>query len=43
MVEWKFFMMLNQKKMIWKDSDEMYYPKGLTDPDYCVVKFDARR
>jgi general stress protein 26 len=30
------------KKMIWKDGDEMYYPKGVTDPDYCVLKFTAR-
>ena len=22
------------KRMIWKDGDEMYYPKGVTDPDY---------
>jgi len=30
------------KKMIWKNGDEMYYPKGVTDPDYCVLKFTAR-
>ena len=30
------------KKMIWKDGDEMYYSKGVTDPDYCVLKFIAR-
>jgi len=30
------------KKMIWKDGDEMYYPKGVTDPDYCVLKFTAQ-
>ncbi|MFZ1037193.1 MAG: pyridoxamine 5'-phosphate oxidase family protein [Smithella sp.] len=30
------------KKMIWKDGDEMYYPKGVTDPDYCVLKFIAQ-
>jgi general stress protein 26 len=30
------------KKMIWKDGDELYYPKGLTDPDYCVLKFTAQ-
>jgi general stress protein 26 len=30
------------KKMIWKDGDEMYYPKGVTDPDYCVLKFSAQ-
>ncbi|MCX5856147.1 MAG: pyridoxamine 5'-phosphate oxidase family protein [Deltaproteobacteria bacterium] len=30
------------KKMIWKDGDEMYYPKGVTDPDYCVLKFTSQ-
>ena len=30
------------KKMIWKTGDEMYYPKGVTDPDYCVLKFTSR-
>ena len=30
------------KKMIWKDGDEMYYPKGVTDPDYCVLRFTSR-
>ena len=30
------------KKMIWKNGDEMYYPKGVTDPDYCVLKFTAQ-
>ena len=30
------------KKMIWKDGDEMYYSKGVTDPDYCVLKFTAQ-
>jgi general stress protein 26 len=29
------------KKLIWKEGDEMYYPKGVTDPDYCVLKFTA--
>lgn len=29
------------KEMIWKDGDEMYYPKGVSDPDYCVLKFTA--
>ena len=27
------------KKMIWRDGDEMYYHSGITDPDYCVLKF----
>ena len=30
------------KKMIWRDGDEMYYPKGVTDTDYCVLKFTAQ-
>jgi general stress protein 26 len=30
------------KEMIWKDGDEMYYPKGVTDPDYCVLKFTVQ-
>ena len=29
------------KKMIWRDGDELYYPKGVTDPDYCALKFTA--
>jgi len=30
------------KMMIWRNGDEMYYPKGLTDPDYCVLRFTSR-
>ncbi len=30
------------KEMIWNPGDEMYYPKGVTDPDYCVLKFTAK-
>ena len=26
---------------IWRDGDDMYYPLGVTDPDYCVLKFTA--
>ena len=26
------------KDMLWNEGDEMYYPKGKTDPDYCVLK-----
>ena len=29
------------KEMIWEDGDTMYYPQGVTDPDYCVLKFTA--
>ena len=31
------------KEMIWRDGDEKYYPGGMTDPDYCVLKFTAQR
>lgn len=27
------------KDMIWQLRDRMYYAKGKTDPDYCVLKF----
>ncbi|MDR1010992.1 MAG: pyridoxamine 5'-phosphate oxidase family protein [Opitutaceae bacterium] len=29
------------KKMIWREGDDQYYTKGVTDPDYCVLKFTA--
>ena len=29
------------KNRIWRQGDEMYYPQGKTDPDYCVLKFTA--
>lgn len=29
------------KKMIWLEGDEKYYPLGISDPDYCVIKFTA--
>ena len=29
------------KAMIWHDGDELYYPKGVDDDDYCVYKFTA--
>lgn len=31
------------KEMIWRNGDEMYYSKGVTDPDYCVLKFTAQK
>lgn len=31
----------NAKEMIWRDGDTLYYPLGVTDPDYCVLKFTA--
>ena len=29
------------KEMIWREGDTMYYSQGVTDPDYCVLKFTA--
>lgn len=29
------------KEMIWREGDTMYYPKGVEDPDYCVLRFTA--
>ena len=31
------------KELIWLDGDETYYPLGVTDPDYCVLRFTAER
>ncbi len=30
------------KELIWRDGDTMYYPLGVTDPDYCVLRFTAQ-
>ena len=29
------------KREIWHAGDEMFYKQGVTDPDYCVLKFTA--
>lgn len=29
------------KEMIWREGDTIYYSEGVTDPDYCVLKFVA--
>ena len=29
------------KEMIWREGDTEYYAEGVTDPDYCVLKFTA--
>lgn len=31
------------KERIWRDGDTMYYKQGVTDPDYCVLKFTAKK
>ena len=30
------------KEMIWQEGDTMYYPGGVADPDYCVLRFTAQ-
>lgn len=29
------------KELIWRDGDTEYYKGGVTDPDYCVLRFTA--
>lgn len=31
------------KTMLWREGFEIYYPKGIDDEDYCVLKFIATR
>lgn len=31
------------KEHIWREGDEIYYPEGVADPDYCVLRFTADR
>ncbi|MBP1760884.1 MAG: pyridoxamine 5-phosphate oxidase [Firmicutes bacterium] len=30
------------KEMIWREGDTMYYSQGVSDPDYCVLRFTAQ-
>lgn len=30
------------KRELWKIGDKMFYPEGVTDPDYCILKFTAQ-
>lgn len=30
------------KRELWQIGDKMFYPKGVTDPDYCILKFTAQ-
>lgn len=30
------------KEMIWQEGDTLYYPLGVKDPDYCVLRFTAQ-
>lgn len=29
------------KEMLWQRGDTMFYKEGVTDPDYCILKFTA--
>jgi general stress protein 26 len=29
------------KKELWRFGDKIFYPKGVIDPDYCILKFTA--
>ena len=31
------------KERIWRNGDEQYYGKGVTDPDYCVIKVTVQK
>lgn len=31
------------KNAIWRRGDSLFYKRGVTDPDYCVLKFTATR
>ncbi len=31
------------KELIWREGDTLYYSKGVTDPDYCVLRFHAEK
>ena len=30
------------KQRFWRRGDEQYYPLGVTDPDYCILRFTAK-
>ncbi|WP_418992717.1 pyridoxamine 5'-phosphate oxidase family protein [Alistipes sp.] len=30
------------RRLVWCEGDEEYYPAGVDDPDYCVLRFTAR-
>ena len=32
----------DHKTLIWREGDERYYPGGVTDSDYCVLRFTAQ-
>lgn len=37
----KILQDLKSKQMLWSEGNEKYYPQGVTDPDYSVLRFSA--
>lgn len=33
---------LDCRRIIWREGDEQYYPVGVEDADYCVLRLTAR-
>ncbi len=33
---------VSSKELLWRDDYTMYYPGGVSDPDYCVLRFTAQ-
>lgn len=33
---------VTSKELTWREGDTLYYPQGVADLDYCVLKFTAR-
>lgn len=33
----------DSRALIWQDGDTMYYPKGVDDEDYCVLRLTAKQ
>ena len=33
---------IESKKRLWRDGFERYYPQGVTDPDYSVLRFKSK-
>lgn len=31
------------KKFLWRPGDTIYYKKGVSDPDYCILRFTSER
>ena len=34
---------METKSFLWREGFEMYYPKGVTDADYCVLKLTVKK